>query len=349
MIPETIREVASLLTLVAVVALVFPLALSFLRNQTRHQKQSLELQRKQLEFENQRQQESKTAARDPGGYIYLDLPDGDHSVFVDLLKGFEEYSFLRGYRVRFSFDPLLPNKVAFKFTVGEQGLSVSTEQVKRDFEDYLERVRTGASLDDLPVVISKEQHDLLLTTLKNRINFLTHSYRLVETTMQHYENLLREDNVANGMFRSASTIVVQDGGVVNSSAHTALNSPLAVQGNQNRDLYIEADNGVHIGRSFNQRHEQIASLDRLITLLKALGDEHADERDIAVRSFENIHDEVSEKEAPDKSRIAEWFSKATEALQVLSVAKVVTKEAAYLIKKAYECFDLQDLTSGWLS
>ncbi len=54
-----------------------------------------------------------------GGYIVLDLPEEQKSIFHDLLKGFEDYSLSRGYKVEFSVDNSIADKIAFKFTIME--------------------------------------------------------------------------------------------------------------------------------------------------------------------------------------------------------------------------------------
>jgi hypothetical protein len=123
--------------------------------------------------------EQVSAGPSSGGYIILDLADHERSLFHDLLKGFEEYATLKGYKVSFSIDTTLANRIAFKFTIQDGPFTVGAERVRRDFKEYVEKVRGGAdTLDDIPVVTSLEEHHLIITVLKNRISFLQHSYTL---------------------------------------------------------------------------------------------------------------------------------------------------------------------------
>jgi hypothetical protein len=118
-----------------------------------------------------------------GGYIIVDLPDERRPLFHDLLKGFEEYATLKGYHVAFSADNSIPNRFAFKFTLSTAGVLVSADQVREDLHEYLERVRSGDDLADLPVVTSIREHDLVVTALRNRISFLRHNYELAKNSV----------------------------------------------------------------------------------------------------------------------------------------------------------------------
>jgi hypothetical protein len=111
-----------------------------------------------------------------GGYIILNLPDEQKALFHDVLKGFEEYAGMKGYSIQFSIDNSAPNQIAFKFTVAGAGIQVSSQQVRSDFDEYMEKVRSGDPLNDLPAVIPEVQHRSLLLAMQNRINFLHHTY-----------------------------------------------------------------------------------------------------------------------------------------------------------------------------
>ena len=131
------------------------------------------------------------AGPEAGGYIVLDLPEDQKSIFHDVLKGFEEYAAIRGYRIQFSIDGSLPNKIAFKFTLMEPGLGVSTSQVKKDLQDYIQKVQKGDPLDDLPIVLPQPEHNALLLAMKNRISFLQHTYSAQRNVLEFYENTMR--------------------------------------------------------------------------------------------------------------------------------------------------------------
>jgi hypothetical protein len=47
------------------------------------------------------------------GYISIDIPNEQRSIYYDLLRCFEEYANLRGYKISVSIDTSFPNKLAF--------------------------------------------------------------------------------------------------------------------------------------------------------------------------------------------------------------------------------------------
>lgn len=134
-----------------------------------------------------------------GGYIVLDLPDAQRGLVHDLLKGFEEYARLKGYGVSFSVDTTFHDRIAFKLTLTDLDVVVGTDRVRKDLREYLERVSKGDPLDDLPQVISIEEHEVLVATLRNRISFLQHSYNLAKTSVEFYEGLIRRANTQGGV------------------------------------------------------------------------------------------------------------------------------------------------------
>ncbi|MBU1702592.1 MAG: hypothetical protein KJ970_10665 [Candidatus Eisenbacteria bacterium] len=146
---------------------------------------------KETEDESLRRYEERIAAEEEslrqnagagtGGYIVVDLPDDQKAIFHDLLKGFEEYARLRGYRVTFSADSTIENKMAFKFNLSDSGTVVGANRVREDLKEYLERVVKGGDFDDLPIITSIEEHDLVVTILKNRITFLKANYDIEKT------------------------------------------------------------------------------------------------------------------------------------------------------------------------
>jgi DNA-binding LacI/PurR family transcriptional regulator len=59
-----------------------------------------------------------------GGYIVVEMPEEDRPLFHDLLKGFEDYAKLKGYQISFSIDSSSIGRIAFKFTVKNDGVVV---------------------------------------------------------------------------------------------------------------------------------------------------------------------------------------------------------------------------------
>lgn len=195
----------------SILIIIFVSINKYFKRREMQQIQMHDLQKMQLEMERHRQEqeekfrekefeikkEAEESKRDTGGYIILEMPGDKRSAFIDLLKGFEDYARLRGYSVFFSFDSSIPDKVAFKFTVAAFGITVSKEQIRKDLEDYIEKVKSGGRIEDIPIVLNKQEHDLLITTLANRINFLYHNYKLVSNTLKYYERLLNRGIIAS--------------------------------------------------------------------------------------------------------------------------------------------------------
>ncbi len=258
-----------------------------------------------------------------GGYIVLDLPDSQRGLFHDLLKGFEEYARLKGYGVSFSVDTTFHDRIAFKFTLTDPDVVVGNERVRKDLKEYLERVSKGDSLDDLPQVISIEEHDVLVATLKNRISFLQHSYNLVKTSAEFYEKLIQRAGTQT--FLPTPSVVVQTGGTYSAPQYSALNSPQAVLGIEN-----SVTNKLRIAVTYKERKEQI---DRLADLIERLTSEAPNvERDEAIRSLSNIKEELEVADQPDPSRVARWLEKAKQAIQLGSLGHEAVQAAKELFK-----------------
>ena len=247
-----------------------------------------------------------------GGYIIIDMSEKERPVFHDLLKGFEDYAKLRGYQLAFSIDSSFDGRIAFKFTVQDSGVIIGPERVRKDFHDYLERVRAGnvEEFDNLPVITSLEEHTLLVTLLKNRISFLQHSYTLSQNAVQYYELLLSQARTYN-----------------------ANNASRLIQGERN--AFTDSSENINIGQSFNEKNDRISQLDALIKHLEKVETEDDPARK-AGRELSKVKDELAESETPDSSAIARWMRRAKD---LLSTAKIGA-EVAEAAHKLYETFGL---------
>jgi hypothetical protein len=320
--------------------------------QREHQKELLELQKRQAEMEMEEKyrnrklqeeqirqsmefQERESAGPGSGGYIIVDLPQDHIPVFNDLLKGFEDYAKIKGYEIRFSSDTTFPNKIAFKFTLGDEGISVSTQTVKKDIQEYIRKVQMGEPLDDLPVILPQNEHHLLITLMKNRINFLQHNYNLKKNAVEFYEQLINKFVAHPAGVLPAPTVLVQTGGNMDSRSYKSIDSSHVIQGDDN----TLTDSSIKIGSSFNDRKDQINQLSELIQLLKDEPNGSKDDRDKAILNFEKVKDEISEEEKPDAGRIKKWFSKAQGCLKNIELAKSTIEKA----KQLYDSFGIPDL------
>lgn len=290
------------------------------------------------EYERSRREEEeairKSAGTGTGGYIVVDLPDDRRPFFHDLLKGFEEFARLKGYFVSFSVDTTFPARIAFKFTLQEGGITVGPERVRKDFEEYVSRVRSGGDLNDMPVIISLDEHELVVTALKNRISFLQHTYRLQQNALAFYERLL--DRYGSVAALPAPNVVVQTGGSMDSRTYSAVNSSRLLQGDRNTMTDASSNVDIRIGQSFNERADQINGLEKLIAILTMESSLRHEQREVTTRELNKVADELRAEQEPSASRIKRWLEQARTALDF---AKLGT-EAANLAKKVFESFGI---------
>lgn len=289
----------------------------------------------------QREEESLRQAVGPGsgGYIVVDLPQEKRSLFHDLLKGFEEYARLKGYSVSFSIDSTYQDKIAFKFTINNDSVNVGPDRVRRDFKEYIDRVQSGDDLADLPVIASIEEHNLLLTILRNRISFLQHSYTLQKNAIDFYERLLR--NLPAGAVVSPPNLIVQTGGLMDSRRYVSNQSSKLIQGDANTYTDQSVDASVTIGRSFNERRPQIEALAHLIAELKKDASQSV-EKDAVVRDFERVKDELEDQTEPDRSRVRQWLDRAKTSIEALKLGN----DALQLINDVLTSFGVGPLAGS---
>lgn len=261
------------------------------------------------EKKQEEEQVRAQAGAGSGGYIVVDLPDAKRSLFHDLLKGFEEYARLKGYGVSFSVDTTFHDRIAFKFTLTDPDVVVGSDRVRRDLKEYLERISQGDPLDDIPQVISIEEHEVLVATLKNRISFLQHSYNLAKNSAEVYEALIRRVHTQPFLPAPAPSVVVQNGGSYSAPVYSALNSPQAVVGNENT-----SKNSIRIAIGFKERKEQIAHLSGVLEKLAM--EPPLPQRDDAIRNLENVKEELEEVDNPEPGRVSRWLERAKQAIQL---------------------------------
>jgi hypothetical protein len=275
-----------------------------------------------------------------GGYIIFDVPDSRKGMFHDLLKGFEDYAKLRGYVINFSIDNSFPNKVAFKFTLDTSGINVSTGQVRQDLKEYIQKVQRGDSLDDLPVVLSLEEHCLLVACMKNRISLLEHNYNLEKTAKEFFARLLRQLPSHGFGVSQPQTFYLQSGASNQAPSYLALNSPQTAQGIGNRLIENCLEQGIHIANSFNERTEQVEALSHLGMALhnecKTAEGEAQEKLSEAIDCVQKAKDELKEQDPPEPIRIRRWLETAKSAILTFALTKEVTEAA----KTVWDAFGL---------
>jgi hypothetical protein len=279
----------------------------------------IELEEKRLaadedaRYEARRQQENALAAEragtGSGGYIVMEMSEEDRPHFHDLLKGFEDYARVKGYQISFSIDASTDGRIAFKFTVQNDGVIVGPERVRKDFEEYVAKVRNGEvdDLDDMPMVISPDEHNLALNMLKSRVIFLQQRQKLTENVNKHYEWMLAHVRTFPAL--PAPTVVVQTGGNMDSRNYNAVNSQRLIQGDSN----AYEDSSLNIGGSFAEKQVRISALDDFVKRLDGL-DAKTESTEKAKRELEKVRDELSEYAQPDKPSVRKWLEYAKNTL-----------------------------------
>jgi len=313
----------SLLTATTVLLAVV-LGFWFLRHflRTREHERANDYYVKQTEREKEKEKrETEDQDRpvvDPSGYIIINLPNVQKTLFMDLLKGFEEYAILKGYNISFSYDGSLPNRVAFRFTIIPGGISVSTEKVKEDVQEYIRKVQNGESFDDVDIVIPPEKHHLTLMVLKNRLHFLQATYTTQRNAMQLYENLIKTFGASAYAVRPQQ-FFIQGGGQMSSSQYTAVNSQQIAQGQGIRMIGNTAS--LNLGSTFDEKKE-LADLFQRVEFALLTEKDDARQQAYKAREFvERAKHEVLDEPQPEESRIRRYLEKAKELFSTATFAK----------------------------
>jgi hypothetical protein len=310
-----------------------------IRREEERLERQLALERERRETEEQERYDARRLEEDriaasasgagSGGYIVVEMPEGQRPLFHDLLKGFEDYAKLKGYPIAFSIDSSYDGRIAFKFTVKDDCFVVGPERVRRDFKEYVERVNNKDidDLDQMPVITSLEEHNLIVTLLKNRISFLQHSYQLTQNAVKFYEGIIA--NVRSFPALPAPSVVVQTGGNIDSRNYNAVNSQRLIQGDRN----TVTDSSVNIGGSFNERQDRILALDDLINKLKA-AEAKGEAADKIERELQKVRDELADYEKPNEPAIRKWLEYAKNAM----TGSILSYEIVEAARKLWELF-----------
>jgi hypothetical protein len=273
-------------------------------------------------------------------YVFFDVQERNKGLFHDLLKGFEDYARLCGCPVNFYIDNSSPNKVGVKFTVESDEVTVSARQMRDRLREYIEKVQKGDPLDDLPVVLPVEEHNLLLVCMKNRINFLQHSYVLQRNTIEFYNSRFKQLPNVEFSPRPSQHFYLQSGASNQASNYVAVNSPQAAQGVAHRLMGNRVDQGIHVANSFNERMEQVEVLSRLWMALnaeekKAEG-EAKEKLSEATACVGKAQTELKEHDPPEPIRIHKWLETAKYTIKAFGL----TKEVADAAKAVWDAFGM---------
>jgi FixJ family two-component response regulator len=258
------------------------------------------------------------------GYIIWDMPSEKRSVFVDLIKGFEEYALLKGYRITFSADNSIPNKIAFKFTMSDE--APEEENIRTDILEYIEKIKNGSVFDDMPTIISRGEHALVSATLKNRLSFLYHNLELHRTGLDFYRKLINElpENINVKM----PSFIINN--VDDKSKHLTASHSSNILHGKHLAYDNNVDNSIRITGSFNKKKEQISKLEEVIKLLREEKDMVVNLQQELITSFDKVREEVSEEEKPEKTKIFKWLSNTKKTAESLVLSHEITEAIRWI-------------------
>lgn len=301
--------------------------------------EELELRRMEqtILFEKERKVREESDGSLGKGFILLEMDEDKKTLFHDVLKGFEDYAKLKGYDIRFSVDGSEPNRIAFKFTILNTGFTVSPQQVKRDLQEYIEKVERGDQLDDLPVMLSEPEHQFVLLRMRNRINLLHCTTKAQTNVIQFYENILKD--VSSRAISQGPNFYLQQGGAMNHTNYSAVNSSQIAQGQQNRLIGNSSELAVNLGITHEERAERLEALTRCYLNLFEESKNRPEWKEPiqnAQRMLDKAEKEIKEEPNPDPSRVQRYLILAKDALKALAFGRE-TQEA---LKKLWDLFNL---------
>lgn len=266
--------------------------------------------------------------KDTGGYITISIPEEIKSIFHDLLKGFEEYAALKGYKVSVSIDDSEDGKISFKIIVHDFGVTANRKIIKKDLDEYLEKIKRG-DFDNIPEILDPIEHARLVMALKNRIVFLQQNYEVERNIREFYEKFFERLPLQSISHASQPVLHITNTGSseMDERKYIANNSANVMQGDNHNNIFKTGD--IQIGSTYTEKKDQIEKVDELIAELKK--SDLKGQQD-AIRHIENVKEELADSENPDKSQIGKWLGKAGSIL-------AVAERGSALFLKAKSVFD----------
>jgi hypothetical protein len=259
-------------------------------------------------------------------------------VFRQVLRGFEDYAKLKGYSIAFSIDATFVDRIAFKFTVKDEGFPVGAERVKRDLKEYIQYFRDG-DIDDLEESsfsdgFSTPESKRLFGLFKDQMQYMKARYAISQKTIKQYQNFF--DSLGSFPALPAPSVIVQTGGnmetrhQLDSRSYSAPNSHNILQG----DGSTLSDNSINIGKSFNDKRERIIALDDVIAKLKAVEDPALARAEL---NLTKVRDELADEGEPSESSIMKWLETAKNVM----ASVVLGHELAEGVHNLFRLFGMQ--------
>ena len=272
----------------------------------------------------------KEQIRPDGGYVIVDVPDEYKSLFCDTINGFEEYARLKGYQVSMAIDGSLPGKVGFKFTILDQGVTVSTNTVRSDVDEYIAQFKESETFEHLPIVIDPVEHERLKTALAARFIMIRNNAEMYRLAADFYKDfairISRAQSGGVGYLPSPATIInnqIEHGDLqLAGKSYSVDHSPGAAVGKESTS-WIDGS-VIAVGSTVSQKTKQIESLDELIQLLTDSGLRGKSD---AVRHLRSAKEELSAGEPPNSGVIGQCLNAAKDILTFAEEGSGIWKKA----------------------
>jgi hypothetical protein len=208
---------------------------------------------------------SSDAVAQNGGYVFFDVADEHKALFADAMNGFGDFAKLKGYSVELSFDTSLPGKVGIRFTIVDSGVTVSTATVRKDVDEYIDRLRSSDDLSDMPMATNSVEHVRLASALQSRFSYLRAQAEMFAIQIEFYKRLMDEwkarPSGGIGYTSPVQIHLTNEGSRNMRDSYNAENSQNVAQGKQARAL--TKDSTVLIGSTLTEKNKQVSSLKKL--------------------------------------------------------------------------------------
>ncbi|WP_156180940.1 hypothetical protein [Desulfovibrio sp. TomC] len=305
------------------------------RESIKRRDQEFELQREMARIQREKTQDSKinivnTPFRNEnsseedsqanGSIAYFEVRDELKSLFVDLFSGFPDYARIKGYNIDFSVDTSRFGKVGIRFTILDVGVTVSTDKVRADVDEYIQRVSASDDLSDMPITVDPIEHGRLQAVLQTRFAYLRAQVEIKTAQEQFYQQLIVElkDFGVRGIAYPSLSINNYHKGIENmGDSYNASHSQGIAQGRGAKVAISES--AINIGSTHSERSYRINSLKELEQTIH--DSEIAPEvKQDSIRHLQNVREELEESTEPNPDVITKWLGKANLALTTAGAA-----------------------------
>jgi hypothetical protein len=267
------------------------------------------------------------------GYIVLAVDEENKSLLHDVLKGFEEFVLLKGYKIKLSINVEEPDKILLK--ISEVGVSRTKkeDEIRNDLEEYITKIRNGELFEEIPRLIDPVYHERVILALKNRLYFLQTNYEVEKNIRVMYENILHSIEFRGPCEKQTTTINIA--GIettMDKRKYVSNHSSNVIQGDV-QDSLVSVGSKLKIEKSFAGRKNQIDGLKSLVGMIKK---NTSDESEIATKNLEKVIEELEEEESPNVGMIEKWLNKAGTAIGLIEKGGKLFAKA----KEVYENFGI---------